>query len=119
MACVIGATQLLTSRPKERSSSNLRDGKKTKPVSLPEIVRGMRERGMQLPVLIRFGDLLRGRIEELCEGFATAIREGNYRGVYRGVYPDQGQPAAGGHRGGDRVMGKNIITVWRLAASRS
>jgi arginine decarboxylase len=66
---------------------HLRDGKKTKPVSLPEIVRGMRERGMQLPVLIRFGDLLRGRIEELCEGFATAIREGNYRGVYRGVYP--------------------------------
>lgn len=66
---------------------HLRDGKKTKPVSLPEIVRGMRERGMQLPVLIRFGDLLRGRIEELCEGFANAIREGNYRGVYRGVYP--------------------------------
>lgn len=66
---------------------NLKDGKKTKAVSLPEIVRGMRERGMQLPVLIRFGDLLRWRIEELCEGFATAIREGNYRGVYRGVYP--------------------------------
>jgi arginine decarboxylase len=66
---------------------NLRDGKKSKAVSLPEIVRGMRERGMQLPVLIRFGDLLRWRIEELCEGFANAIREANYRGVYRGVYP--------------------------------
>jgi len=66
---------------------NLRDGTKTKPVSLPDIVRGMRERGMQLPVLIRFGDLLRWRIEELNEGFATAIREAKYGGVYRGVYP--------------------------------
>lgn len=65
----------------------LRDGKKTKAVSLPDIVRGMRERGMQLPVLIRFGDLLRWRIEELNEGFASAIREANYKGVYRGVYP--------------------------------
>ncbi|MEI6537126.1 MAG: biosynthetic arginine decarboxylase, partial [Verrucomicrobiaceae bacterium] len=66
---------------------HLRDGNKTKPTSLPEIVRGMRERGMQLPVLIRFGDLLRWRIEEINDGFATAIREANYRGVYRGVYP--------------------------------
>jgi arginine decarboxylase len=66
---------------------NLKDGTKTKPVSLPDIVRGMRERGMQLPVLIRFGDLLRWRIEELNEGFATAIREASYKGLYRGVYP--------------------------------
>lgn len=73
--------------PKGEVVINLRDGNKTKAVSLPEIVRGMRERGTQLPVLIRFGDLLRWRIEELNEGFATAIREANYRGVYRGVYP--------------------------------
>lgn len=66
---------------------NLTDGKKVRKVSLPDIVRGMRERGMQLPVLIRFGDLLRRRIEELNEGFAQAIAEANYRGVYRGVYP--------------------------------
>ena len=42
-------------------------------VSLAQIVRGLRDRGTQLPVLIRFGDLLRGRIDELNEGFATAI----------------------------------------------
>ena len=66
---------------------NLKDGKKTKPVSLAQIVSGMRDRGTQLPVLIRFGDLLRWRIDELNEGFASAIKEGNYQGVYRGVYP--------------------------------
>lgn len=66
---------------------NLKDGKKTKPVSLAQIVSGMRDRGTQLPVLIRFGDLLRWRIDELNEGFAAAVKEGNYQGVYRGVYP--------------------------------
>ena len=66
---------------------NLKDGKKPRPVSLAKIVQGLRERGTQLPVLIRFGDLLRDRIDELNEGFANAIREGNYQGVYRGVYP--------------------------------
>ncbi|MDB6075786.1 MAG: arginine decarboxylase [Verrucomicrobiaceae bacterium] len=66
---------------------NLKDGKKTKPVSLAQIVRGLRDRGTQLPVLIRFGDLLRWRIDELNDGFASAIREAKYQGVYRGVYP--------------------------------
>ena len=66
---------------------NLKDGKKTKPVSLAQIVRGMRERGTQLPVLIRFGDLLRWRIDELNEGFISSIKEAKYQGAYRGVYP--------------------------------
>ncbi len=66
---------------------NLKDGTKTKPVSLASIVKGLRERGTQLPLLIRFGDLLRWRIDELNEGFASAIKEGKYQGVYRGVYP--------------------------------
>jgi arginine decarboxylase len=66
---------------------NLKDGKGSKPVSIAQIVRGLRDRGTQLPVLIRFGDLLRSRIDELNQGFAAAIAEGNYQGVYRGVYP--------------------------------
>jgi arginine decarboxylase len=66
---------------------NLKDGKKTKPVSLAQIVKGLRDRGTQLPVLIRFGDLLRWRIDELNEGFASSIREAKYQGAYRGVYP--------------------------------
>jgi arginine decarboxylase len=65
----------------------LKDGKKTKAVSLPQVVNGMRARGTQLPLLIRFGDLLRWRIDELNEGFLNAIRDAGYTGNYRGVYP--------------------------------
>ncbi len=56
-------------------------------VSLIEILRGLRERGTQLPVLLRFRDFLTSRIAELNESFAQAIRESSYNGVYRGVYP--------------------------------
>ncbi|GAA5146988.1 biosynthetic arginine decarboxylase [Prosthecobacter algae] len=73
--------------PKGEVVVNLKDGKKPKPVSLSEIVKGLRERGTQLPVLIRFGDLLRWRIDELNEGFHSAIKEAKYQGLYRGVYP--------------------------------
>jgi len=52
---------------------NLKDKAKSKAVSLASIVHDLRERGTQLPLLVRFGDLLRGRIDELNEGFASAI----------------------------------------------
>jgi len=56
-------------------------------VSLMSIVAGLRDRGLSLPVLLRFEDILRSRIALLNESFQAAIREAGYRGVYRGVYP--------------------------------
>ncbi|MFN7459509.1 MAG: biosynthetic arginine decarboxylase, partial [Gemmatimonas sp.] len=43
--------------------------------------------GIQLPVLLRFSDILRSRIETLSERFATAIKEFEYTGGYTTVYP--------------------------------
>jgi arginine decarboxylase len=54
---------------------------------LPDIVRGVHERGLTTPLLLRFDDILRSRIAQLNESFERAIRDANYRGVYRGVYP--------------------------------
>ena len=58
-----------------------------KPVSLRSIMDGLADRGTDAPVLLRFNDLLQARVEELNESFAKAIKEVNYKGVYRGVYP--------------------------------
>jgi arginine decarboxylase len=55
--------------------------------SLTDIVKGLKARGLSLPVLLRFSDILDSRITLLNESFAKAIREGGYRGQYRGVYP--------------------------------
>ena len=58
-----------------------------RPVSLYTIMKGLAERGTDAPVLLRFRDLLRARIDELNQSFIKAIREAEYQGVYRGVYP--------------------------------
>ena len=67
---------------------NLRDTDgETRPVSLRTIMDDLAERGTDAPVLLRFRDLLRARVEELNKSFAKAIREMGYQGAYRGVYP--------------------------------
>jgi arginine decarboxylase len=65
----------------------LRGRKGPKEVSLYEVIRGLRDRGTDLPVLLRFRDLLHSRITELNESFAASIKELGYQGRYRGVYP--------------------------------
>jgi arginine decarboxylase len=56
-------------------------------VSLRRIVDGLIDRGLEMPVLLRFPDILDSRIKQLHEGFARAISTYDYKGHYRGVYP--------------------------------
>jgi len=56
-------------------------------IDLKELVEELIQRGIALPILIRFSDILRARIEKLNEAFRVAIAEHNYRGRYMGVYP--------------------------------
>ena len=58
-----------------------------KSVSLRRIVDGLIDRGLDMPVLLRFPQILDARIQQLHDGFAHAIGEFNYQGHYRGVYP--------------------------------
>ncbi len=62
-------------------------GPGTPAVDLKGLVDEVRERGIGLPLLIRFADILKARVVQLNEAFQTAIREYGYRGSYRGVYP--------------------------------
>ena len=45
-----------------------------KEVSLPGIMKGLEERGTNVPVLLRFRDLLHARIDELNKSFSKAIK---------------------------------------------
>jgi arginine decarboxylase len=56
-------------------------------LSLPEIVRGIQQRGLDAPILLRFQDLLAARIRKLNECFEEAIARNGYQGQYRGVFP--------------------------------
>lgn len=54
---------------------------------LINIVNDMAERGMSMPVLVRFEDLLEDRIARLNNTFRKAIELNHYKGRYRGVFP--------------------------------
>jgi arginine decarboxylase len=54
---------------------------------LKELVDEIRRRGIGLPLLLRFTNILSRRVVELNEAFRQAIQEAGYRGEYRGVYP--------------------------------
>ncbi len=56
-------------------------------VDLRDLARDLEEQGIQLPVLLRFSDILRSRVETLSERFAAAMREFDYTGKYTTVYP--------------------------------
>jgi arginine decarboxylase len=55
--------------------------------SLLDVVRGLRERGRDLPVLLRFEDILASRIILLNDSFNEAIKNYGYKGEFRGVFP--------------------------------
>jgi arginine decarboxylase len=56
-------------------------------INLHTLVRDLQTRGLSLPLLIRFSDILGDRIRRINESFAEAIAEYAYPGEYRGVYP--------------------------------
>ncbi len=56
-------------------------------VDLTDVTEEARSRGLKFPLLIRFQDILRHRVESLNQAFRDAITEYNYQGRYRGVFP--------------------------------
>ncbi|HEY0370231.1 MAG TPA: biosynthetic arginine decarboxylase, partial [Chthoniobacterales bacterium] len=56
-------------------------------IDILEVVNEARARGLSFPLVIRFQDLLRHRVEAVNRAFQTAMTEFNYRGNYRGVFP--------------------------------
>src|SRR5512143_2950764 len=56
-------------------------------LDLKQLVDELQRRGISLPILIRFSDILRARVEALNEAFRRAIEEYGYKNRYLGVYP--------------------------------
>jgi len=56
-------------------------------VDVLELVQDLARRGLHTPLLLRFSDLLAGRVSQLCESFDRAIASYEYQGRFRGVYP--------------------------------
>ena len=58
-----------------------------KSIDLYEIAHDLEAQGVGLPVLLRFSEILKARIEMLHDRFSNAIAEFQYEGKYTTVYP--------------------------------
>src|SRR5579885_2947330 len=59
----------------------------TRSIDLKELVDNLQLRGISLPILIRFGQILQHRLGDMHQAFQNAIAEHNYKGTYCCVYP--------------------------------
>jgi arginine decarboxylase len=56
-------------------------------VDMYELVLDLQRRGLGMPLLVRFSDILDSRVRTIVGCFENAIRDYGYKGRYRGVYP--------------------------------
>jgi len=56
-------------------------------VDLTDVAEEARGRGLRFPLLVRFQDILRHRVEAVNQAFRNSIAEFGYQGRYRGVFP--------------------------------
>jgi arginine decarboxylase len=57
------------------------------PIDIMEVIASAQDRGLTFPLVLRFQDLLRNRVETINKAFQSAITESGYQNVYRGVFP--------------------------------
>src|SRR5690606_5663662 len=62
-------------------------GEPGREIDLYEVVRGLQARDLTTPLVIRFSDILRHRLDRLHEAFARAIEENDYGNRYCAVFP--------------------------------
>lgn len=56
-------------------------------IDIMDVLESARERDLTFPLVIRFQDLLRHRVETINNAFQSAIDQFAYRNSYRGVFP--------------------------------
>ncbi len=62
-------------------------GPRSDAIDLKVLIDDLEKRGIYLPILVRFTDILKSRIRTLATSFHQAIKHYDYVGRYRGVYP--------------------------------
>ena len=56
-------------------------------IDLKHLVDQLILRGINLPILLRFGEIIKHRMQELKDAFDLAIRDHGYKGAYRCIFP--------------------------------
>jgi arginine decarboxylase len=56
-------------------------------IDLVDVINDLKRLGLGLPTLLRFNDIVRNQVDELCNAFEIAMETKHYEGGYVAVYP--------------------------------
>ena len=56
-------------------------------IDIQNVIKEITQKNIQIPVVIRFHDILRSQVKHLNESFQKKVSEAKYQGKYIGVYP--------------------------------
>lgn len=56
-------------------------------VDLLEVIDACKKKGLQAPLILRFPQIIESQLERMHTAFRDAIKESNYKGHHRGVFP--------------------------------
>ncbi len=62
-------------------------GQNPNSINLHELSEVLLKSNLTFPILVRFTDILKTRLDQLCQAFTNVIQEANYQGKYTAVYP--------------------------------
>tara|TARA_Y100001970_G_scaffold293830_1_gene443623 strand:- start:6917 stop:8860 length:1944 start_codon:yes stop_codon:yes gene_type:complete len=62
-------------------------GKEGPHIDLYKLTKELNSRKVNLPLIIRFNDILKDRIDEINNAFLNAIKTYKYKNIYQGVFP--------------------------------
>ena len=114
----LGQGLLLDRRPTATCSST-RPRIRRASIDLKQLVDHLQLRGIGLPILIRFRDILRAPARRHPRRLPGRDHPAPVRRALLLRLPDQGQPAAAGRRGGARLRHASTASASRPAPSRS
>jgi arginine decarboxylase len=63
------------------------EGATGKTLDLYELTQDLLERGIRVPIMVRFPDIIKSRVELMHACFQKAFQDHGYKGSYQGVYP--------------------------------
>ncbi len=63
------------------------EGPNGKTLDLFELTQDLLERGIRVPIMVRFPDIIKSRVELMHACFQKAFQDHGYKGQYQGVYP--------------------------------
>ena len=118
MASATGA-KAISASTRRATSPSMPNKRADESIDLKELIDQLQARGIQLPILLRFTDILRHRVGEIHDAFRQAIEEFDYQRQLLLRLSRSRSTSSGTSSRRSSISASRSTSAWRPAPSRS